>query len=60
MKYKIVVDSCGELPVKLKEDGHFQTVSLELFVDDYHVVDDENEAQRKLLVQDLRFQPRFV
>lgn len=49
MKYKIVVDSCGELPVKLKEDGHFQTVSLELFVDDYHVVDDENFNQKEFL-----------
>lgn len=49
MSYKIVVDSCGELPVKLKEDGHFQTVSLELFVDDYHVVDDENFNQKEFL-----------
>lgn len=49
MSYKIVVDSCGELPVKLKEDGHFQTVSLELFVDDYHVVDDESFDQKEFL-----------
>lgn len=49
MSYKIVVDSCGELPVKLKEDRHFQTVSLELFVDDYHVVDDENFNQKEFL-----------
>jgi hypothetical protein len=31
--YKIVVDSCGELPEELKKDGHFETVSLELEVD---------------------------
>lgn len=49
MSYKIVIDSCGELPVKLKEDGHFQTVSLELFVDDYHVVDDEKFNQKEFL-----------
>lgn len=49
MSYKIVVDSCGELPEKLKEDGHYQTVSLELFVDDYHVVDDETFNQKEFL-----------
>lgn len=49
MNYKIVVDSCGELPEKLKKDGHFQTVSLELFVDEYHVVDDENFNQKEFL-----------
>ena len=49
MSYKIVVDSCGELPVELKRDGHFQTVSLELFVDDYHVIDDENFNQKEFL-----------
>lgn len=49
MNYKIVVDSCCELPENLKEDGHFQTVSLELFVDDYHVIDDENFNQQEFL-----------
>ncbi len=49
MSYKIVVDSCCELPVKLKEDKHFQTVSLELFVDSYHVVDDETFDQTEFL-----------
>ena len=44
-----MVDSCGELPEKLKEDGHFQTVSLELFVDDYHVTDDEHFNQKEFL-----------
>lgn len=49
MSYKIVVDSCGELPEKLKESGHFQTVSLELFVDDYRIVDDESFDQADFL-----------
>ena len=31
--YKIVIDSCGELPEELKQDGHYETVSLELEVD---------------------------
>ena len=38
--YKIVVDSCGELPEELKKDGHFETVSLELEVDGYRIKDD--------------------
>ena len=25
--YKIVIDSCGELPEELKQDGHYETVS---------------------------------
>lgn len=49
MSYKIVVDSCGELPLELKKDGHFQSVPLELDVDDYHVVDDESFCQLEFL-----------
>ena len=43
--YKIVVDSCGELPEELKKDGHFETVSLELEVDGYRIKDDETFNQ---------------
>ena len=42
MSYKIIVDSCGELPQELKQDVHFQSVPLELDVDDYHVIDRRN------------------
>ncbi len=49
MSYKIVVDSCGELPERLKKDGHFETVSLEIYVDDYHIVDDESFDQAEFL-----------
>lgn len=49
MSYKIVVDSCCELPEKLKGDEHFQTIPLELFVDDYHVIDDETFNQKEFL-----------
>lgn len=49
MSYKIIVDSCGELPEQLKKDGHFETVSLEIFVDDYHIVDDETFDQAEFL-----------
>lgn len=47
--YKIVVDSCGELPVELKEDGHFETVSLELEVDGFRIRDDETFDQSDFL-----------
>lgn len=49
MGYKIVVDSCGELPENLKQDSHFETVSLEIFVDDYHIIDDESFCQAEFL-----------
>lgn len=49
MGYKIVIDSCGELPEKLKQDGHYSSVPLELDVDDYHVVDDEHFNQLEFL-----------
>ena len=47
--YKIVVDSCGELPEELKKDGHFETVSLELEVDGYRIKDDETFNQADFL-----------
>lgn len=43
--YKIVIDSCGELTENLKEDGHFESVSLELEVDGYRIVDDASFNQ---------------
>ena len=49
MGYKIIVDSCGELPEELKQDARFQSVPLELDVDDYHVVDDESFCQAEFL-----------
>ncbi len=47
--YKIVVDSCGELPEELKQDGHFETVSLELEVDGCRIRDDETFNQPDFL-----------
>lgn len=49
MSYKIVVDSCGELPENLKKDPHFETVSLSMDVDEYHIVDDETFDQADFL-----------
>lgn len=47
--YKIIVDSCGELPEELKLDGHFSTVSLELEVDGCRITDDETFDQLDFL-----------
>lgn len=47
--YKIIVDSCGELPKKLKNDSHFSTVALELEVDGQRIVDDESFDQKDFL-----------
>lgn len=49
MRYKIVIDSCGELTEDLKQDPHFENVALELDVDDYHILDDENFNQLEFL-----------
>lgn len=47
--YKIIIDSCGELPENLKKDGHFATVSLELDVDGFRIRDDETFDQLDFL-----------
>lgn len=47
--YKIVIDSCGEFPEELKEDGHFSHVPLELEVDGYRITDDETFDQQDFL-----------
>ena len=47
--YKIVIDSCGELPEELKSDGHFCNVPLEIEVDGHHITDDETFDQKDFL-----------
>ncbi|MBD5450770.1 MAG: DegV family protein [Lachnospiraceae bacterium] len=49
MSYKIVVDSCCELPEKYKKDSRFQIVPLELEVGDYMIWDDETFNQKVFL-----------
>lgn len=49
MSYKIVVDSCCELPEKYKNDGRFQIVPLGLEVGEYVILDDENFDQKVFL-----------
>lgn len=48
--YKIVVDSCCELPEELRDDERFERVPLEIEVgDDYRILDDENFDQKDFL-----------
>ena len=49
MSYKIVVDSCCELPENYKKDSRFEIVPLGLEVGDYIVQDDENFNQKEFL-----------
>ena len=51
MSYKIVVDSCCELPEELKNDSRFQIVPLGLQVGDWHIQDDENFDQAEFLAK---------
>lgn len=47
--YKIVLDSCGDLPEELKQDSHFCNVPLELEVDGTRITDDETFNQKDFL-----------
>ena len=49
MSYKIVVDSCCELPEELLKTGRFERVPLGLEVGDYCIEDDENFDQAVFL-----------
>ena len=49
MSYKIILDSCGELPENLLQDKRFERVPLGLEVGDYQIQDDENFDQAEFL-----------
>lgn len=51
MKYKIVVDSCCELPEEYSRDERFQFIPLGLEVGDYQIQDDESFDQAEFLAQ---------
>jgi len=51
MKYKIVVDSCCELPEEYRNDERFQFVPLGLEVGDYQIMDDKDFDQPEFLAQ---------
>lgn len=49
MGYKIVVDSCGELPEVCKTSGNYENVPLSIDIDGYQIVDDESFDQADFL-----------
>lgn len=49
MGYKIIVDSCCELPENLQNDSHFAVVPLTLNVDEEDIVDDGHFTVNELL-----------
>lgn len=49
MSYKIVIDSCGELPQQQKQDVHFESVPLELQVGNERMWDDDTFDQAAFL-----------
>ncbi len=49
MSYRIIGDSCTDLPEKLKKDEHFRLVPLTLLVDGEEIVDDETFNQKSFL-----------
>ena len=49
MKYKIVVDSCCELPDPYKKEERFQRIPLGLEVGDYRILDDDSFDQKEFL-----------
>lgn len=49
MSYKVVIDSCGELTQEMKESGCFETASLQIEVDGYHICDDDTFDQADFL-----------
>lgn len=49
MSYKIIVDSCCELPADLLQDERFERVPLGLEVGEYSILDDEDFDQAEFL-----------
>ena len=49
MRYKIVIDSCGELLDEWKDDEHFESVPLTLMVGAEQIIDDEAFDQATFL-----------
>lgn len=49
MKYKIVIDSCGDLTTELKNDERIESIPLELQVGEYRTWDDKSFDQADFL-----------
>lgn len=49
MSYRIIGDSCTDLPEKLKKDKHFRLVPLTLLIDGEEIIDDETFHQKSFI-----------
>ncbi len=47
--FKVIIDSCGELPEELARDGRFVRVPLTLSVDGWEILDDDSFDQAEFL-----------
>ena len=50
MRYKIIIDSCGELLDEWKKDECFESIPLTLMVGAEQIIDDETFDQADLLI----------
>lgn len=51
MEYKIIMDSCGEIPDDYQDDKRFERVPLSLEVGDYCIYDDDDFNQAEFLAK---------
>jgi len=49
MNYKIIVDSCCDLPLQYRNDPHFEIVPLTIEFDNIRIIDDSTLNQKELL-----------
>lgn len=56
MNYKIIVDSCCDLPDEYRKNEHFQIASLTIDIDGFKMVDDDTLNQ-KTLIQKMKASP---
>ncbi|KIR03496.1 hypothetical protein P261_02311 [Lachnospiraceae bacterium TWA4] len=49
MSYKIIADSCCDLPEEMKKNPHIQLVPLTLYIEDKEIVDDETFDQKEFI-----------
>ena len=50
MGYKILIDSCGEIPQSLMSTGVVENIPLSIMVEDETIIDDETFDQKSFLV----------
>ena len=51
MSFKIVVDSCCDLPTEYRKDGRFQVIPLVLQIDEHIIIDDDTFDQADYLAK---------